>query len=99
MTENIEIPAFMTSEQQAQFARAHQRATGRRKPDPLRSYIQDVQDRAVLLHGVLCAIGHLDNEDACPGGVTALIEIARDLSDDLQRDLDSVNLPEGRTNG
>ncbi|MEC3861186.1 hypothetical protein VK792_07815 [Mesobacterium sp. TK19101] len=95
MTENIEIPAFITSEQQAQLARAHQMATGRRKPDPLLSYIQDVQDRAVRLHGVLCAIDHLDNESACADGMTALIHIARDL----QRDLDGVNLPEGRTDG
>ncbi len=97
MTDKIEIPAFITNDQREGFNRAHKAATTR--CDPIYPYIENVHSRAVRLHGVLCAIDYLDNESACADGMSALIHTARDLSEDLQLSLDSVNFQGGCTNG
>ena len=59
----------------------------------LKQHLQDAQDRATQLEGVLEAIDFLDGEQRCANGLTALIRVACDMSNQLQRQLDAVNLP------
>lgn len=60
----------------------------------LRKHIQKQQDLACNLGGVIEAIHILDNEKVGPDAVTALLNVAMALIDDLNRNLDLVALPE-----
>lgn len=61
---------------------------------PLSAHLSDVQDRAARLRGLLDAISHLDHRNECRSGRSVMIELARDMAQSVQNDLDSVNLPE-----
>lgn len=60
----------------------------------LHKHIQDQQDIATNLCGVLEALSILDNEGCAPGAVTSLVSVARNLAEGLAEGLDIVNLPE-----
>ncbi|KAA8616258.1 hypothetical protein [Salipiger aestuarii] len=59
----------------------------------LMNHVQDMQDRAILLDGVLEAILFMENEDACENGRDSLMRIAKELSHEIFIALDKVNLP------
>ena len=59
----------------------------------LRAHIALQQNVATQLCGVLEALDILDNEDVAPGARTALINVALSMAIELNRNLDSVNLP------
>lgn len=61
----------------------------------LPEYLSAVQSKAVRLSGVVSAIAFLDNEGRCEEGRSALTYIAEELSRELSRALDIVNLPAG----
>lgn len=63
------------------------------KQAPLLRHIQDGQDLAVKLHGVLVALFHVDGESSCADAATSLITVAKDMANDLQKHLDTVSLP------
>lgn len=56
--------------------------------------LDEIHSKSVRLCGVLTAIDHLQNEDACKAGQASLIEVAMDLARELENSLDSVNAPE-----
>ncbi|WP_112310355.1 hypothetical protein [Pseudogemmobacter bohemicus] len=61
----------------------------------LRQHIQNQQDMSCTLCGVIEAIAILDNEGRGQGtAVTALIQVAGELAEKLNHNLDSINLPE-----
>jgi len=64
----------------------------------LSTHIQDVQDSATILHGVISAIEVLDDVGTCPNGVASLIRVAGNLSRDVQNKLDCTILPEVLSN-
>ena len=61
----------------------------------LQKYIQEQQDLACNLCGVIEAIHILDNDNVAPDAVTALVNVAQSLASELNAGLDSVNLPKG----
>lgn len=66
--------------------------------DPLLAHIQGVQDKATQLEGLMESLEFMDGGGAtsspvCPNGMSALIQISRQLTRDIQVSLDSVNLP------
>ena len=60
----------------------------------LRSYVDHVQSKTCRLSGVIQAIAHLESQESCKEGQSALIFIAEDMIKEIDRDLDCVNLPE-----
>ncbi|WP_127113066.1 hypothetical protein [Shimia sediminis] len=60
----------------------------------LRAYIEDVQHKTCRLNGVIKAISHLEGCNGCGDGQAALIYIAEDMIKEIDKALDSVNLPE-----
>ncbi|RWR08493.1 hypothetical protein [Paenirhodobacter populi] len=62
----------------------------------LREHIQNQQNMACNLVGVLEALAILDNEGMGKGGaVTSLISVALVMASDINEGLDTVNLPKG----
>ncbi|GAB1378298.1 hypothetical protein [Pararhodobacter aggregans] len=62
----------------------------------LLAHIQDHQNNACLLVGVIEALEFLNQcEDAPSNAVTTLLQISADLADGIFNGLDSVNLPRG----
>lgn len=62
----------------------------------LRKHVQQQQDTSCTLCGVIQAIGILDAEGVGQGGaITALIQVAQKLADEINDKLDVINLPEG----
>lgn len=61
----------------------------------LPEYLKDMQGRACRLSGVLNAIAHLENENACTEGRMALVYLAEELAGQLYDALDTVNIPNG----
>lgn len=61
----------------------------------LLAHIQNQQDLACNLCGVIRAIHILDNKKVAPGAVSALLDVAMALSGDLNCNLDHVSLPDG----
>ncbi|MCC5968403.1 MAG: hypothetical protein JJU15_00465 [Pararhodobacter sp.] len=61
----------------------------------LPEYLQDMQDRASRLSGIMNAIAFLENEGRCEEGRVALVYLAEELAAQLNTALDSVNLPKG----
>ena len=50
-----------------------------------------IHNRAVKLAGVLKALAHLVNEGECREGQDALVFVAEDMAETLERDLDALN--------
>ncbi|SEO13214.1 hypothetical protein SAMN04489859_10377 [Paracoccus alcaliphilus] len=61
----------------------------------LEQHIQNQQNRACQLVGVLEAIATLDNEGIAENAVTALIHVALDIAREVNDGLDSAALPKG----
>jgi hypothetical protein len=61
----------------------------------LPKYLQNTQDKATRLSGVMAAISTLADEDKCRNGQIALIYLAEELADELCNDLDSLRIPKG----
>lgn len=59
----------------------------------LHEHISNQQTQALRLCGLLEAIATLDNQSLAPDAVSALIQIAVDMAEELNRNLDSVALP------
>lgn len=62
--------------------------------DALNNYLDDMQGRASRLSGMMNAIAHLQNEEACKEGQATLIYLAEELAAELSTALDAVNRPE-----
>lgn len=60
----------------------------------LESHIQDQQDRACILEGLLEGLLLLDNEGHGGGAITAIAQISKEIASEIYVSLDSVNLPE-----
>lgn len=60
----------------------------------LKNYIADQQTTALKLANVMEAIDLLNHDNLAPEAVTTLISVARLMADELNRNLDSANLPE-----
>lgn len=63
--------------------------------DALLAHVQDQQVLATRLSGIIEAIDVVYHDKPTSNGVTVLLSIARDLMDQLDTNLDSVNLPKG----
>ncbi|MFN4129796.1 MAG: hypothetical protein ACK4GC_08265 [Paracoccaceae bacterium] len=61
----------------------------------LPKYLQNMQDKAMRLSGVMAAIATLTNEGSCMEGQVALIFLAEELALELSNALDSVCIPKG----
>ena len=61
----------------------------------LPEYLSNLQTQAMRLTGLLSVIGFLNNDGNCEDGLTALIDVAEQLSNELDIALDSANLPRG----
>jgi hypothetical protein len=58
----------------------------------LRKRLDEIQDRACLLDGVMEAINFIENEDGCPNGRHTLCVIAKELSAEIFDALDTTEL-------
>ncbi|MCC5966499.1 MAG: hypothetical protein JJU24_10195 [Natronohydrobacter sp.] len=58
--------------------------------------ISACHNKAVRLSGVLSAVAHLENENACAEGRSALIFLAEELSAELESALDLMNSSRGQ---
>jgi hypothetical protein len=67
--------------------------TGAMGNPTLSAYLDNCQNDATILHGMIEGACHLDNED-CSNALTAVLGNIEKLSGKLTIDLDSVNLPE-----
>lgn len=61
----------------------------------LARHIQEQQDRACKLAGVIEGLAFIDNEVGRNGAVTALLMVAAEIAGDLSSGLDAMNLPLG----
>ncbi len=61
--------------------------------EELEEYLQDCQDMATNLTGLLEAAEVLDNEGTCQNGVTEVLKVSGKIATNLTSKLDSVNLP------
>lgn len=61
----------------------------------LLAHFEDQQILATRLSGIIEAIDVVYHDKPTSNGVTVLLSIARDLMEELDRNLDSVNLPKG----
>lgn len=59
----------------------------------LLDHIQNIQDKASRLSGIMEALFFIDNENTCREGCSALVAIGRELAADINTQLDAVNLP------
>lgn len=62
--------------------------------EALTEYLNDMQDRACRLSGMMNAIAFLENEDACKEGQATLIYLAEELASGLYSALDAINRPD-----
>lgn len=63
-------------------------------PPALARHIQEQQDRACTLEGVIEAIAFIDNDVGRNSAVTALVGVAGRLAHDLNCALDALALPQ-----
>ena len=61
----------------------------------LQRHINDQQDIACLLSGIIDGLIHLHDGDLSPGAQRALMGVALEMADRLNANLDSTALPEG----
>lgn len=59
----------------------------------LKAHVQEVQNKACRLSGLVNAIAYLEGEKACEEGKCALIYLAEELAEEINLALDTVSLP------
>ena len=68
-----------------------QRANANR--EDLYKYMQDCQDMATDLSGLVESAAVLDSDGSYANGVTTLLKVAAEIANQLTDKMDSVNLP------